>query len=96
MPSVKVPPTMLLVTIRPSVDIVIGPLKVNPLLSPVALFTVMPYTMVKGFATTRSPPIGTSTLLELLIAVTVPTPNGPETSPALKSDPICTVAVPFN
>ena len=74
-------PVILLVSIRPLVAIVIGPLKVKPLESLAAFPNFIPNVIDTGFATTRSPPMGSSVLFVALSARRVPNPNGPDGSP---------------
>ena len=85
-PSVRVPPfaAKLFVRNRPLASMLIGPLSVRLLVSPVSLAMVSPPKAIDtGFAIVRLPPIGSRMLLVELLAVSVPSPNGPEVPPML-------------
>ena len=77
-PSVSVPSfaAKLFVRKRPLASMLIGPLSVRLLVSPVSLATVRPKTIDIGLAIVRLPPIGMRMLLTVLLGVSVPRPNG--------------------
>src|SRR5262245_54489931 len=86
-PRISVPPAAakLFVMKRPLAAMLIGPLSVRLLVSPVSFATVSPpLANDTGFAIVRLPPIGSTILLVVeLLSVSVPSPNGPDVPPVL-------------